>query len=171
MRKIIVTEKYDGKKLVNCILENFENLNRNMLYKALRQKDIKVNGKRVKENITLYQSDIVEIYISDKILNGNIDMELKVIYEDDNILVIYKPQGISVTDEVDIEETNILTLTKLVKNKFGTNLEPCHRLDRNTKGIILFSKNEESRQILFKKFKNHEIEKHYKAMVYRNTRL
>ena len=43
---------------------------------------------------------------------------------------------------------------------------PCHRLDRNTTGLILFAKNEESLNILLKKFKNHEIEKHYLALVY-----
>ena len=43
MRKIIVEEKYDNKKLSNCILENFSALNQNVFYKALRQKDIKVN--------------------------------------------------------------------------------------------------------------------------------
>lgn len=92
---------------------------------------------------------------------GNKD--LKIIYEDDNILAINKEQGILVTDESGI---NSITLTKLVKEKFGNNIEPCHRLDRNTKGIVLFAKNEETLKILFDKFKNHEIEKHYKAMVY-----
>ena len=43
---------------------------------------------------------------------------------------------------------------------------PCHRLDRNTTGLILFAKNELSLNILLKKFKNHEIEKHYLALVY-----
>ena len=43
---------------------------------------------------------------------------------------------------------------------------PCHRLDRNTTGLILYAKNEESLNILLQKFKNHEIEKHYLALVY-----
>ena len=43
---------------------------------------------------------------------------------------------------------------------------PCHRLDRNTTGLILFAKNDESLNILLNKFKLHEIEKHYKALVY-----
>jgi 23S rRNA pseudouridine955/2504/2580 synthase len=43
---------------------------------------------------------------------------------------------------------------------------PCHRIDRNTTGLVLFAKNEDSLNILFAKFKNHEIEKHYKALVY-----
>ena len=43
---------------------------------------------------------------------------------------------------------------------------PCHRLDRNTTGLVLFAKNEEALNILLNKFKNHEIEKHYLALVY-----
>ena len=50
MQKLIVPKKYDKKNLNNFILESFPNLNLNFLYKALRQKDIKINGKRVKEN-------------------------------------------------------------------------------------------------------------------------
>ena len=43
---------------------------------------------------------------------------------------------------------------------------PCHRLDRNTSGLILFAKNQKSLNILLDKFKHHEIEKHYLALVY-----
>ena len=43
---------------------------------------------------------------------------------------------------------------------------PCHRLDRNTTGLTLFAKNKESLDIILKKFKNQEIEKHYLALVY-----
>ena len=161
MQKLIVPKKYDKKNLNNFILESFPNLNLNFLYKALRQKDIKINGKRVKENTIINENDEIEIFISDEILFGK--HELKVVYEDNNILAINKEQGISVTDESGI---NSITLTKLAKEKFGNNIEPCHRLDRNTKGIVLFAKNEETLKILFDKFKNHEIEKHYIAKVY-----
>ena len=43
---------------------------------------------------------------------------------------------------------------------------PCHRLDRNTTGLVLFAKNEDSLNILLEKFKNHEIQKKYLALVY-----
>lgn len=43
---------------------------------------------------------------------------------------------------------------------------PCHRIDRNTKGLVLFAKNKDSLNILLEKFKNMEIEKHYLAQVY-----
>ena len=89
MRKIIVTDKYNGKKLNNFILDTFPALNKNMLYKAFRQKDIKVNGSRIKENIDIKMGDVVEVFISDELLFG-VSEKIKVIYEDDNILVVNK---------------------------------------------------------------------------------
>lgn len=161
MQKLVVSKKYNDKKLDFFILDSFPKINKNMLFKALRQKDIKVNGKRTKENVRIFENDEIEVFISDELLFGN--QELKIVYEDENILVVDKEQDISVTDEA---VGNEVTLTKLVKEKFGDNLEPCHRLDRNTKGLVLFSKNEEALKILLEKFKNHEIEKHYIARVY-----
>ena len=68
-------------------------------------------------------------------------------YEDDNIVVINKPVG--------IESCRIPCDATL-----------CHRLDRNTSGLVLFAKNKESLEILLEKFKNQEIEKHYLCKVY-----
>lgn len=47
MKKLIVPQKYDNKKLTKFILDSFPKLSPNMLYKALRQKDIKIDGKRI----------------------------------------------------------------------------------------------------------------------------
>ena len=162
MKKFIVTNKFNNKKLSEAVFWNFPNLKQNMFFKALRQKDIKVNGSRVKENIVVNEGDNIEVYISDEFLLGE-TLELEVVFEDENILVINKPSGISVTEEKD---SNSTTLTKIVKDKFGKEMEPCHRLDRNTSGLVLFAKNKEAEKILLEKFKNHEIEKHYKALVY-----
>ncbi len=162
MKKIVVTKKFNNKPLSETVFWNFPNLKQNMFFKALRQKDIKVNGVRVKENIIVNDGDILEIYISDELLLGK-SLELDVVFEDKNILVINKPSGISVTQEKD---QNSVCLTSLVKEAKGNNLEPCHRLDRNTSGLVLFSKNNDTLKILLEKFKNHEIEKHYKALVY-----
>ena len=162
MRKLIVNEKYNNKKLNNFILDNFKNLKQSILFKALRKKDVKINGTRVSENITIHAGDEILIYIDDKFLFDDTLNDLKIIFEDENILVIFKPKNISVTDD----EYSEPTLTSLVKKQFGNSLEPCHRLDRNTTGLILFSKNQKALNILLDKFKNKEIEKHYKALVY-----
>ena len=159
MKKLIVDKKYDNKKLNKFLQDNIPNLSNNLLYKTLRKKDIKVNGKRVNENITIYKNDKIEVYIADSMLESNTNFD--VIYEDENILVLNKPCGIEVTGSH--------SLTTVVHNQYS-NCEflpmPCHRLDRNTNGLILYAKNQEALDILLHKFKNHEIEKHYLALVY-----
>ena len=159
MKKLVVDKKYNNKKLNKFLQDNIPNLSTNLLYKTLRKKDIKVNGKRVNENITILENDTIEVYIADSLLDKNIPVNI--IFEDDNILVIDKPAGIEVTGSQ--------SLTTLIHKQYancGFLPMPCHRLDRNTTGLILFAKNQESLDILLKKFKNHEIEKHYLALVY-----
>lgn len=162
MRKLIVNDKYNNKKLNNFILDNFKNVKQSTLYKALRKKDIRINGVRVSENQTVNTGDEILIYISDELLFGKNTFTLDVLFEDENILVVFKPKNISVTEDAYSEPT----LTQMIKEKFGNTLEPCHRLDRNTSGLVLFAKNEMSKIILLQKFKNKEIKKFYKATVY-----
>lgn len=81
-----------------------------------------------------------------------------IIYEDDNIIVVNKPAGIEVTGDN--------SLTAILTNQYGYTVMPCHRLDRNTTGLVIFAKNNQAQSILFDKFKQHEIEKHYICKVY-----
>ena len=162
MRKLIVNEKYNNKKLNNFILDSFPNLNKNTLFKALRKKDIRINGKRISEDINIKTGDEITIFIIDDFLFGTSSFHIDIIFEDDNIVIFNKPEGLSVTDD----NISNITLTSIVKERYGKNLEPCHRLDRNTKGLIIYAKNQESLDILLDKFKNKEIEKHYYTKVY-----
>ena len=162
MRKLIVNEKYNNKKLNNFILDSFPNLNKNTLFKSLRKKDIRINGKRISEDVLIHTGDEITIFIIDDFLFGTNNFNIDIIYEDNNIIVFNKPENLSVTDD----NISNITLTSIVKEKYGNNLEPCHRLDRNTKGLIIYTKNKDSLNIMLDKFKNKEIEKHYYTKVY-----
>ena len=159
MKKLIVNEKYNGKKLNMFLLSFFPNLSQNLFYKTLRKKDIKINGKRINENVNVNTGDEILVYISDELLEPSI--KLDIFYEDSNILILNKPKNIEVTGDN--------SLTSIVHKLYEASdfkPMPCHRLDRNTSGLILFAKNSVSLDILFSKFKHHEIEKHYLAYVY-----
>ena len=159
MIKLVVNKKYDGKKLNKFLSDNIENLSNNLFYKTLRKKDIKINGKRIKEDILVHENDEILVYISDELLKPNISLDI--VYEDNNILIINKP--------FNLEVTGINSLTTIIHEKYKDSSflpMPCHRLDRNTSGLVLFAKNEEALNILLEKFKHHEIEKHYLALVY-----
>ena len=144
MRKLIVSEKYDNKKLNMFILDSFPNLNKNTLFKALRKKDIRINNAKVSTDTTIYLGDEISIYIVDELLFGENKFDIEIIFEDENILVVNKPEGISVTEN----SSSTSTLTSILKSKYGNNINPCHRIDRNTKGLVLFAKNDTALQIL-----------------------
>ena len=159
MKEIIVNKKYNEKKLNKIILEKLPNINYPTFCKLLRKKDIKVNGKRINKDVLLYENDKIEIYLPKELEETKINLDK--VYEDDNILVINKP--------VKIEVTGTNSLTEIIHKQY-INCEfkpqPCHRIDRNTTGLVMFAKNEKALEILLEKFKNHEIEKHYLALVY-----
>lgn len=162
MRKIIVDKKYDGKKLNTFLLDNFNGLSLNILYKALRKKDIRINNIKVNENCIVNLGDEITIFINDDLLYKTFDIDI--VFEDDYILVVNKPAGIEVVSD----DKNEITLTKIVLDYFSSKdfPAPCHRLDRNTYGLVVFAKCKEVLDILLDKFKNMEIEKHYRCKVY-----
>jgi 23S rRNA pseudouridine955/2504/2580 synthase len=161
MKKLIIKEKYNNKKIINVLLNEFNGLSSSFVYKTLRKKDIKVNGTRIKENINVYTDDIIEVFIDDKFLFKQLD--LNIIYEDNNIIVINKPKEIEVINNTEN------SLTQFLQNKYN-NLDkdfpyPCHRLDRNTTGLVVFAKNKQTLEILNFKFNIGEINKYYKCTV------
>lgn len=158
MKEIIVNDKYDNKKLNNVLLKVFPALNSNSIYKALRKKDIRINNVRVSENVTVHSGDSIKIFISDDVLLGVKNApKITKIFEDENILVIDKPCG--------IESCGKDSISTFLEDIYSF-IKPCHRLDMNTSGLMLFAKNQASLDILLDKFKTHEIEKHYLCRVY-----
>lgn len=158
MRKLIVPQKYNNKKLNTFILASFPELSINMLNKALRQKDIKINGVRTKENVSIYENDEIAVFIADEYLFSK--PSIGKIFEDENILVVNKPNGIEV-----VSDDASKSLTTILQEEYEF-IKPCHRLDRNTTGLVLFAKTKESLNILLEKFKQKEIKKYYKCIVY-----
>ena len=154
MRKLVVDKKFNNKKLSEFLYYNFNGLSKNTLYKAFRKKDIRINNVKISEDCFVTFNDEIIVYIVDDLLFRKVRIDK--VYEDDNILVVNKPDNIEVVGQD--------SLTKLLKKEYSY-IAPCHRLDRNTKGLVLFAKNEVALEILLKKFKNQEIEKHYIAKV------
>lgn len=158
MRSFIVDEKNNNKKLNTVLLTLFPGLSMNTLYKALRKKDIRINEKRIHENVVLHTGDCVAIYLPDNLLEIQ-PISIPIVYEDESIVLVNKPTN--------LEVTGLDSLTTILQKQYPNRfISPCHRLDRNTIGLVLFAKTEEALTFLLEKFKNHEIEKHYVCHVY-----
>jgi 23S rRNA pseudouridine955/2504/2580 synthase len=180
MRSFVVEEVHHQKKLMRVLGLMFPHLPKNAMYKALRNKDIRVSGVRVKEDVVLSGGEKIDVYIPDAVLDGvpselqvqntrekNLK-KLEILYEDSNILVANKWQGISVQEgRTDQGETLLEVVSDYLRNE---SLEPqmpalCHRLDRNTGGLILFAKNHVSKEEMEKKIKQGMIKKYYTCLV------
>lgn len=177
MVRINVPLKYNNKKIVRFLKDNFENLSLNTIYKAIRTKKIKVNGNKISENITLKTGDQVDIYIKNDILYGlsnKIPTEIQIVYEDNNLLLVNKKPGIPVHPDKDPYEPTLIDMVTQYLQKKGeympgnpTSFPPalCHRLDRNTGGIVIIAKNPEARKVILSKIKKREIKKFYQCIV------
>lgn len=161
MRTIIVKNINKKTYLSNYIFKTFPNLSKGNFFKSLRNKDIKINEKRVNKDIILNDKDEIKLYISDNIL-FNLPQKLDYIYDDQNIAIIFKPQGILSNDET--KNSDEPTLESLVK-KENPNYIICHRLDRNTAGLVIFAKNDIAYASILSGFKNNSIIKEYIAYV------
>ncbi len=182
MKEITITSKESGQRIDKYIRKLLNDAPLSYIYRLFRVKDIKVNGKKADISYILKENDIVRIFVTDDKLKEfssskpieKIKGTLNIIYEDENILIINKPRGILIHGD---EKEKRITLSNIVLNYLYEKGEyqpnnhsfipsPCHRLDRNTSGIVVFGKNMESLQQLFDLFKEkNEIEKKYIALV------
>lgn len=137
--------------LIDFILNEIPT-NKGSILSALKNKDITINGAKIKENVEINVGDKITIY-----LNENKIKTLYKIYEDENILIINKSPNIEVCDG----ENNLLNLIK----KEYKEVYAVHRLDRNTCGLVIFALNEKSRLELEYAFRNSLIKKYYIAEV------
>lgn len=180
MRKFIVDEKNANKRIDRYIMSEFKELPFSALQKAFRKKDVKVNGIRVRQDYTVKQEDTVELYIIDALLDGlqkpdnsPTDPGFSVVYEDDNLIIVNKRQGVPVhQDKNQISDNLIDNVRRYLKEKntavteyaaFQASL--CHRLDRNTGGLVIIAKNQDSLDYILKVLETREIKKYYQCLV------
>ena len=183
MKTVIINKNDAGQRLDKFLSKTFENLPPSELYKSVRMKKIKVNKKRTEISYKLLENDVVDLYIRDEFLvtlsDGctfkNLKPDLKIIYEDENILLADKKAGMIVHPD-NREEINTLinhiTAYLYQKREYEPELENsfapalCNRIDRNTGGIVICAKNAETLRIINEKIKNNEIEKYYLCLAH-----
>ncbi len=154
MQKIEFEVK-ENKELVKAIIDELPFLSRFDIKKILDNKDVKVNGTRIKESITLNKNDKVIVFYKEKEQKDWFTL----VYKDENILIINKKAGIEVVSETERD------LLAVLKQEYAE-IYPVHRLDRNTEGLVVFALNKTSEKELLEAFKTRKgITKKYALLV------
>lgn len=158
-----VIQSEENKSVERILLDNY-NVNRNDIFKALRKKDIKINGARVKSNVLLNVGDIIEAYI---LIKQEVDTRnwYTVVFENEYVLIVNKKQGIPVISESKDE----VSLINLINKDFKAEYQLCHRIDRNTGGLVIISKKFSYTDIIKKAINDRYFNKIYKCIVWGNA--
>ncbi len=133
---------------------------------------ILLNGKKAKKSSKIKENDRVEIRYVEETFEGlkKEDIPLDIIYEDDDILVINKEQGMVVHPGSGVNEGTLCNaLLNLYGEDFSTSDDSVrpgivHRLDKDTSGVMVIAKNREAHLALTKEFSEHTNEKYYCAI-------
>lgn len=132
------------QKLIKAIIDRLPFFSRFDIKKVLDKKDVKINGNRVKEDITLNPHDKVTVYY---IYKENDADWYTVVYKDDNVLIVNKRAGIEVISE---SERDLISILRLEYKS----ILPVHRIDRNTEGLVIFALNSKAEKELLTAFKS-----------------
>ena len=182
MRKIIINKNDEGRRLDRFLKIYFEKAPLSFIYKNLRKKNIKVNGKKAKPEDILSDGDEIKLFLAEetiekfkKDVRKSKNSKLPdILYEDDDIILVKKPINMLTHNDSKGYQDNALDRMVdylIAKGDYNPRLEKSfrpafvNRLDRNTSGILIGAKNLKSLQDLNKAIKNREIKKLYVTLV------
>lgn len=181
MRQVKINKNDAGQRLDKYLLKRFKTMPKSLMYKYLRTKYIKLNGKKVQPEVFLNEGDVLTFYIKDEFFTEkkNYDFlkagkELSIIYEDENILLIDKKVGVICHQDnrYDSDCLNLRVLRYLYeKGEYDPEKDKsfspalCNRIDRNTGGIVIAAKNAEALRVMNQKIRDNELHKYYLCVV------
>ncbi|MBO4941651.1 MAG: RluA family pseudouridine synthase [Clostridia bacterium] len=174
MKKIVAGPNDAGQRLDKFLAKLLKTASMGMIYKWLRKKRVKVNGKKQEISYVLNVGDVLELYVNDEFFENEkkeqaFEFEegiLCIAYEDENILVADKPSGVAVHGEKGCLLDSI-TAYLVKKGEFSPEKEHtfapalCNRIDKNTSGLVIAAKNAKALRIINEKIRDREINKYY----------
>lgn len=145
-----------------------------LICKAFRKKDVKINGKHIKEDYILREGDILRIYIKEEFQKEKkfekCPLTSPVVYEDENIIVFNKPVSLPCQPDKHHPRGTLADMLKSYLaekgeyNPYGESaFSPalCNRLDTNTSGLVIGAKNAEALRDMNFLIRSHKVEKYY----------
>ena len=158
MKSFTAGTNEEGVRLSRFVESVTKDMPRSMMYKAFRNKRIKVNGKRAEPDTRLHQNDLIELYINDEFFPAGAAAPAKkpprrqppvtVIYEDENLAVLYKPAHLLCHSDRtgDANLVDAFAAYLQAKGEYDPHAEQrfapaiCNRLDRGTEGLVIAAK-------------------------------
>ncbi len=183
MKSFTVTKNDAGQRVDKFITKVCPTCPKSLIYKYIRTKHIKLNRKKPDISEKLKENDVLDFYIPDEFFAEKTPKYdflsspavLDIVYEDENIILVDKKQGLLVhPDKGEYRDTLIGRIQHYLYDKGEYNpkeensFKPAlaNRIDRNTGGIVIACKNAESLRIMCQKIKDREIDKRYLCIVH-----
>ena len=183
MIQIMIQKEEAGRKLSRFLEKLLPRAPRGLFFKALRNKKIKVNGKKPEDLAMILQTgDEVRIFFTDEQLESFGFTEktsaisipgafpiVPIIYEDENLLILDKPAGLlsqkSKPEDISLNEIGCRMIEEKSGGHLGYRPGVCNRLDRNTAGAVIMAKTLEAGQAVSLMLREHRLGKFYWALV------
>ncbi len=170
----------NGQRLDNFLVKMIKNIPKSRIYRMVRTGEVRINSRRVKAFTKVYQGDVVRVPPLSGITIGNSQIEsgkdnyieklvqknISIIFEDEYMVILDKPSGISVHG---IKEKRLGLLELMQTFRRNACLKLCHRLDKDTSGLLIISKKRSFLLHVQKQLRNGEVNKKYLAICLLNS--
>lgn len=178
MKEYIIDKNSDGIRLDKFMCSVMPNIKFGEVCKALRKKKVRVNGKHKDGSYRVSNGEHIQIYMNDEFFEASVPVcdfpwkgcstDIDIEYEDDNILVASKPSGLpSQADGGTDSLENRIRSMLLKKGEIDTSAASifipslCHRIDRNTSGLVIAAKNASALRTVNRLIKEKKLRKFY----------
>ena len=170
----------NGQRLDNFLIKMIKNIPKTRIYRMIRTGEVRINSRRVRAFTKVYQGDVVRVPPLSGITIGSSQMEsgkdnynerlvqknISIIFEDEFMVILDKPSGISVHG---IKERRLGLLELMQTFQRNACLKLCHRLDKDTSGLVIISKKRSFLLNIQKQLRNGEVNKKYLAICLLNS--
>ena len=167
-----INSEEEGQRIDKYLSTMIDGKSRSFVQGLIDEKKVKANSKVVKSNYKLKKGDIIEVEVPEPVeLNVSAEeMDLDIVYEDEDVLVVNKEKGIVVHPAPgNYTGTLVNGILHHCSDLSGINgvIRPgiVHRIDKDTSGILVIAKNDEAHNDLAAQFKEHSIKREYYALV------
>lgn len=165
LKTILVPPEADGMKTGLLLRRLFPDLPESAIRKLFDARDVRLDGVRVRKEDPVRSGMELKVWLPGS--GETAPSSLRVVYEDEDVLLVNKPAGIS----VESDSAGSLSLAELCRLHVGAGAaeafppSPCHRLDNKTSGLCLFAKNPRAHEILLQAFRDRTVTKYYICLV------